>query len=404
MATVTAIKSPSGDVPTAQELVDRARAMIPTLKSRAKQCTAARNVPAETIAEMQKAGFFKILQPKRYGGYEMHPNVFFDVQKIIAEGCMSTGWMYGVVGCHPYELALFDDKAQQEVWKDNEDMIVSSTYQPVGKVEHAEGGFYLSGHWGFSTGSLHCGWVLLGSLIFPENGEGPPEMRTFLLPREDYEIDPESWQVFGLQGTGSHDIIVDRAFVPDYRTHKAEDGFLCQNPGQQVNDGPLYSLPWAQVFVRSVSTAAFGGAKAAINAAMAIMADRVSTNTGKASSADPMLHAAISAAHSQMLEMDLTLKTTFEELMDIAEKGEEIPMDKRALFAYQSSTVVRRLARLVDDMVQLLGGRAIYTSSEIIQPWLDLNAARAHVANDPNNRTADVVGTMLGQPPAFTFM
>jgi len=404
MATVTAIKSPSGDVPTVQELVDRARAMIPTLKSRAKQCTAARNVPAETIAEMQKAGFFKILQPKRYGGYEMHPNVFFDVQKIIAEGCMSTGWMYGVVGCHPYELALFDDKAQQEVWKDNEDMIISSTYQPVGKVEHAKGGFYLSGHWGFSTGSLHCGWVLLGSLIFPEDGEGPPEMRTFLLPREDYEIDPESWQVFGLQGTGSHDIVVDRAFVPDYRTHKAEDGFLCQNPGQQVNDGPLYSLPWAQVFVRSVSTAAFGGAKAAINAAMAIMADRVSTNTGKASSADPMLHAAISAAHSQMLEMDLTLKTTFEELMDIAEKGEEIPMDKRALFAYQSSTVVRRLARLVDDMVQLLGGRAIYTSSEIIQPWLDLNAARAHVANDPNNRTADVVGTMLGQPPAFTFM
>jgi 3-hydroxy-9,10-secoandrosta-1,3,5(10)-triene-9,17-dione monooxygenase len=79
-------------------------------------------------------------------------------------------------------------------------------------------------------------------------------------------------------------------------------------------------------------------------------------------------------------------------------------METRARFAYQSSTVVRRLARLVDDMVQLLGGRAIYMSSDIIQPWLDLNAARAHVANDPNNRTADVVGTMLGQPPAFTFL
>ena len=90
--------------------------------------------------------------------------------------------------------------------------------------------------------------------------------------------------------------------------------------------------------------------------------------------------------------------------MEIAERGEEIPMEKRALFAYQSSSVVRRLARLVDDMMQLLGGRAIYTSSEIIQPWLDLNAARAHVANDPNNRTGDVVGTMLGQPPAFTFL
>ncbi len=404
MATVTALKEQAGGTPTHAELVDRARAMIPTLKKRAKQATADRNVSAETIAEMQEAGFFRVLQPKKYGGYEMSPNVFFDVQKQLAEGCMSTGWIYGVLGCHPYQMGLFDAKAQEEVWGDDNSMLVSSTYQPVGKVEHADGGYYLSGHWGFSSGSVHCGWILLGALIFPEDGNGPPDMRTFLLPRSDYEIDRDSWQVFGLQGTGSHDIHVDRAFVPEYRTHRAEDGFLCKNPGQEVNDSPLFSLPWAQVFTRSVSTAAFGGARAAINAAMAIMEDRISTNTGKASKADPMLHAAIAAAHSQSLEMETTHRAAFDELMELAENGEEIPMEKRALFAYQSSTVVRRLARLVDEMVQLLGGRAIYMSSDIIQPWLDLNAARAHVANDPNNRTGDVVGTMLGQPPAFTFL
>ena len=404
MATVVSMQQQEGEVPTAEELVARARAMIPTLKSRARQCVADRNVPAETIAEMKAAGFFRILQPKRYGGYEMHPNVFFDVQKLLAEGCMSTGWMYGVVGCHPYELALFDDKAQAEVWGEEPDMLVSSTYQPVGKVEPTEGGFYLSGHWGFSTGSVHSGWVLLGALVPPASEGEPPDMRTFLLPREDYEILEDEWHVFGLQGTGSHGIKVDRAFVPEYRTHRAVEGFLCQNPGQQVNDGPLYTLPWAQVFVRSVSTAAFGGARAAINAAMKIMEDRISTNTGKASKDDPALHAAISAAHAQSLEMELTLRSTFEDLLEIAERGEELPMEKRALYAYQSSTVVRRLAALVDAMVELLGGRAIYTSSEIIQPWLDLKAARAHVANDPANRTKDVVGTMLGQPPVFTFM
>ena len=261
MATVSPVHQQAGETPTHDELVARARAMIPTLKGRAKQCVAERNVPAETIAEMQEAGFFRILQPKRFGGYEMHPNTFFAVQKLIAEGCMSTGWMYGVVGCHPYELALFDDKAQQEVWADASDMLVSSTYQPVGKVEPTEGGFYLSGHWGFSTGSVHCGWVLLGALVPPSEEGGPPDMRTFLLPREDYEILTDEWHVFGLQGTGSHGIKVDRAFVPEYRTHRAVEGFLCQNPGQEVNTAPLYSLPWAQVFVRSVSTAAFGGAR-----------------------------------------------------------------------------------------------------------------------------------------------
>ena len=90
--------------------------------------------------------------------------------------------------------------------------------------------------------------------------------------------------------------------------------------------------------------------------------------------------------------------------MDYAARGEEIPMDKRAFFVYQSSTVVRRLARLIDDIVQLLGGRAIYMTSPILQPWLDLNAGRAHVANDPNNRTGDMIGTMMGQPPMVAFL
>lgn len=394
----------AASIPSADELIARAKAMIPALKSRARACTTQGNVPAQTIAEMQEAGFFKILQPKRWGGYEMHPNVFFDVQKLLAQGCMSTGWMYGVVGCHPYELALFHDQAQRDVWGDDASMLVSSTYQPVGKVEHAEGGFYLSGRWGFSTGSLHCGWVLLGALIFPAGGEGAPEMRTFLLPRSDYQIIEGTWDTFGLQGTGSFDVVVDRVFVPDYRTHKASDGFLCQNPGQVENDGALYALPWAQVFTRSVSTAAFGGARAAVDAALKIMQDRISTNTGKAAKNDPILHAAIAKAHAQILEMEQTLRLTFDDLIAIAERGEPIPMEKRALYAYNSSMVVRRLVDLVDDMVQLMGGRAIYMSSEIIQPWLDLNAARAHVANDPGNRTSDVVGTMLGEAPSFTFL
>lgn len=404
MATAVALKPADAVIPSEGELVARARAMIPVLKSRAKQCVANRDVSKETIAEMQDAGFFRILQPRRWGGYEMHPNVFFEVQKALAEGCMSTGWMYGVVGCHPYELALFHDEAQAEVWGSDASMLVSSTYQPVGKVTRVDGGFRLSGHWGFSTGSVHCGWVLLGAMVPPSEEGGPPDMRTFLLPRSDYTIGTDAWQTFGLQGTGSHDIVVDDVFVPEYRTHRAVDGFLCDNPGQKENDGPLYTLPWAQVFVRSVSTAAFGGARAAVNAAMKIMQDRISTNTGKASRADPNLHAAIARAHAQILEMENTLRLTMDEIIILAEAGQPIPMEKRSLFAYNSSTVVRRLADLVDDIVQLLGGRAIYMTSEIIQPWLDLHAGRAHVANDPANRVSDVVGTMLGEAPAFNFL
>ncbi|MDT0575347.1 flavin-dependent monooxygenase [Croceicoccus sp. F390] len=390
-------------IPSPETLIERARAMIPVLQERARDVVRNHRVSDDSIAEMQAAGFFRVLQPKRFGGYEMHPNTFFAIQKLLAEGCMSTGWVYGVVGCHPYELALFDERAQAEVWGEDDTTLVSSSYQPVGKVERAEGGFYLSGHWGFSSGSGHCDWVILGALVPPQVEGGAPDSRAFLIPRSDYRIE-KAWDVFGLQGTGSEDIIVDRVFVPEYRTHRAEDGFLCSNPGQAANDSALYRLPWAQVFVRSVSTAAFGGARAAVKAATQIMQDRVSTNTGKASKADPVLQQALARAHAEILEMELTHKTSFEQLMAHAEAGEAIPMELRALYAYQSSSVVRRLADLVDDLMPLLGGRAIYMSSPIVQPWLDLHAARAHVANDPGNRASDVLGTMAGEAPAFKFL
>ena len=290
------------------------------------------------------------------------------------------------------------------MWGDNPDMLVSSTYQPVGKVERTEGGFYLSGTWGFSSGSVHCGWVLLGAFVPPEEEGGTVDMRTFLLPRKDYTIDQDQWHTFGLQGTGSHHIIVDRVFVPEHRTHSAAASFFGNNPGYAVNDGALYQMPWAQLFVRSVSSSAFGGARAAISAAIDIMQSRVSTNTKKASKDDQVLQGAIAAAQAQMVEMEIALERQFNEIMDLMNRGERMTLEQRALYVYQSSTVAKRLAQLVDAMVERLGGRAIYLSSDIIQPWLDLKAARAHVANDPYNRSPDLVGVLVGQPPAFAFL
>ncbi|MFZ8885474.1 MAG: flavin-dependent monooxygenase [Steroidobacteraceae bacterium] len=388
-------------IPSREELVRRARAMLPALKARQSEAYAARRLPAETVREMIDAGFFRILQPKRYGGYEMDPQVFFDVQMTVAEACMSTAWVLGVVGCHPYQLALFDDRAQQEVWGNNPDTLVSSSYQPVGKVEVVEGGFRLSGRWGFSSGSEYCDWVLLGSLIFPESG--PPEMRTFLLPRKDYKI-VDNWHTFGLQATGSQDIVVENAFIPEYRTHKATDGFNCTNPGQAVNTGPLYKLPWAQVFVRSVSTGCIGGVQGALNAFVDIGKKRVSTNTGKATRQDGNAIQAAARTQSAIDEMKAVLYRNFDEMMDTMRSGGELTLEQRIRYRYQSSQVGRRCADLIDDLMPLLGGRAIYTDSPIIRYWLDTNAARAHVANDPNLIGASLGGMYMGEQPQDTFV
>ena len=93
---------------TRELLVKRARDMVPFLAEQAANAEAARKIPEQTIAKMHEAGFFRVLQPKRWGGFEMDPQVFFDVQMTLAEGCMSTAWIYGVIAVHNWQIALFD--------------------------------------------------------------------------------------------------------------------------------------------------------------------------------------------------------------------------------------------------------------------------------------------------------
>jgi 3-hydroxy-9,10-secoandrosta-1,3,5(10)-triene-9,17-dione monooxygenase len=375
---------------TPEALVERARAMIPALKARSAAAAGQRRLAPATLSEMRDAGFFRVLQPRRCGGYEMDPQAFFDIQMALAEGCMSTAWVYGVLGVHPFQLALFDPRAQEDVWGKDDATLVSSSYQPVGKVERVEGGFRLSGRWGFSSGCDYCDWVFLGALVPPAQPDGAPDMRTFLLPRRDYKI-IEDWNVFGLQATGSHSISVEQAFVPEYRTHRAVDGFTGANPGHVANTGALYKVPWAQVFVRAVSTAAIGALQGALDAYAAIAARRVSTNTGKATKLDPNALNAAALTHCAILEMKTVLHRNFAEMMACAQAGREIPMNERVRYRYESAQVVRRCAELCDRLMPLLGGRAIYMDSPVVRYWLDINAARAHVANDPG-----LIGTSVG--------
>ena len=127
----------------AEQLYKAARNMLPALRERVEETARLGHLPDATVAAMQEAGFFRIMQPARYGGFEMDPEVFFKVQMILAEACMSTAWVLGVVAIHNWQLALFDDRAQRDVWGEDDATLISSSYMPVGKVKRVEGGFRL---------------------------------------------------------------------------------------------------------------------------------------------------------------------------------------------------------------------------------------------------------------------
>ncbi|RQR55865.1 flavin-dependent monooxygenase [Burkholderia sp. Bp9140] len=380
----------------AATLIARAEALAPTLAGRAAQADAQGRIPDETIADMQGAGFFKVLQPKRYGGYELDPQAFFDIQMALARGCMSTAWVYGVVGVHNWQLALFDARAQQDVWGKDPATLIASTYMPVGRVSPVDGGFRLSGHWKFSSGSELCEWVFLGALVPPAVAGQPPEYRTFLLPKSDYRIQ-QDWDVLGLRATGSHDIVVDDVFVPVYRTHKAIDGMMGTSPGLAVNDAPLFRLPFAQIFVRAVCTSCIGALQGALDDFTGYAATRVSANSGAKTTDDPGAQNACANAAVAIDEMTVLLKRNFAELMASVTGGPAVSIERRVHFRYQSAQVAERCAQAANALLRYAGGNGIYHRNPLVRRFLDLHAARAHYANNVDRFGQNLGAVMLGR-------
>ncbi len=384
----------------AKGMLEAARAMAPQLRARVAQCKADGKVPDETIAEFREAGFFKVLQPEQWGGYAMDPQVFYAVGLELAQHCMSSAWVLGVIAVHNWQLAVFDDQAAQDVWADDSSVLLSSSYAPVGKVKVVDGGFRLSGRWGFSSGSAHCKWAFLGAVVpTPEAPFDMANYRTFLVPISDYKI-VDNWDVIGLEGTGSNDIVVDDVFVPEHRTHKSMDGFLCDNPGNAVNDAPLYRMPFMQVFVRAVCTATLGGLVGSLDAYIEVAKTRrVGPNK---MTDDPGARMLAAEVKTSIEEMKRTLFSNFDAMMAYTRAGEPIPLLERARYRYDSAVVSDRCAALSAKMLKASGSGGIRHGSPLLARHLDIMCSQAHVANVTPPFANNLGGMLFGEENADT--
>nr|WP_295083624.1 acyl-CoA dehydrogenase family protein [uncultured Roseateles sp.] len=388
--------------PEAVALIERARALAPKLAERAFAADREGRVSTQTISEMAEAGLFRVLQPKRWGGYELDPRVFYTVQMALAEGCMSTAWMYGVVGVHPWQLALFPEAAQQDVWAKDSRIRIASTYMPTGKAERVEGGYRFSGRWGFSTGVEHCDWIFLGGLLPKKDGSGTLEHATFLLPKSDYMVE-ENWDVLGLRGTGSHDIIVKDVFVPEHRTQRTNDHSDAGCPGRETNPGWLYRIPFTQVFQRAVSSACIG----ALEGAVADFRQRSASHIGKHGNKmaeDPNAQTAVTEAMMAADQLKLVLFRNYARIVHCAKTGDKMPVEERLLQRAQASSVPKVTGRAIDELMRACAASGTYKTNAIERVFRDIHQGRTHIANNTDAYVRAHGGVMLGLPNADPYI
>lgn len=383
-------------------LIEAAEKLVPVLAERSKDTDANGKVPEKSVEEIAEAGLFRVLQPKRWGGYELDPRVFYIIQMTLAQGCMSTAWIYGVIGVHNWQIGLFDEKAQVDVLGEDSGTLIASTYMPVGKVEKVEGGYNFSGRWGFSSGVEHCKWIFLGGLVPKSPDSKELEHRTFLLPKSDYKI-VKNWDVHGLRGTGSHDIVVEGAFVPDHRTHQTNDYSDKACKGRAINDNWLYRIPFIQIFQRAVSTACIGALDGAITEFRNRCAEHVGKHGGKTAE-DVNAQMAVTEAIMTSDQLKLVLFRNFAEVVNHTKNGEIMPVNDRLLQRAQSSAVPKQVAERVNEILRACAGSGLYRSNPIERIFRDIHQSRGHIANNTDAYMRAHGTVMLGLPNADPFV
>lgn len=388
--------------PEAVALIEAAKALAPRLLERARQTDEDGKVPDISVKEMAEAGLFKALQPKRWGGYELDPRVFYSIQMALAEGCMSTAWIYGVIAVHNWQLSLFPEQAQQDIWSKNTGTLIASTYMPVGKAVKVEGGFQFSGRWGYSSGVEHCEWIFLGALVEKEDGSGELEHGTFLLPKSEYRIE-KNWDVHGLRGTGSHDIVVEGTFVPSHRVHRTNNHTDAGCPGRELNSGWLYRIPFTQVFQRAVSSACIGALEGAINEFRSRAAAHVGKHGAKTAE-DPNAQMAVTEAMVASDQLKLVLFRNYARIVECAHTGDKMTTEERLLQRAQSSLVSKLCAERVSELLRACAAAGLYRDNPIERIFRDIHQARGHIANNADAYIRAHGSVMLGLPNTDPFV
>jgi 3-hydroxy-9,10-secoandrosta-1,3,5(10)-triene-9,17-dione monooxygenase len=365
--------------------------LLPALRDRTAKTEEARRIPAESINELAETGVFRLLQPGRHGGFEAHPAEFYTAVAELAAACGSTGWVTAVLGISPWNLALFDTRAQDEVWGADRDARICSSYALTGTATRVEGGYRLSGRWGFASGADHAHWALLGARVMTDGAA--VDSCTFLVPAAEYTV-IDVWQAVGLRGTGSNDIVVEDVFVPAHRVLDSASVGRCETPGQAVNAGPLYRIPFGCIHTSAITAAIVGMARGGYHAHLEQQRDRVrvalpgdatkeSGFTGSAFREDPATLSRIAEAAGEIDAAWVLLTHNIGRLYDLAAAGAPIPPPERLRLRRDQVRGTERAVYAVDRLFENSGGRALRPDSVIQRSWRDVHAGRAHAANDP---------------------
>jgi 3-hydroxy-9,10-secoandrosta-1,3,5(10)-triene-9,17-dione monooxygenase len=362
-------------------LVDKIRAAGPTLAASDAVSSAQGRLSEEAVAALAESGIFRALQPSRWGGGEVALDEYAAAVIEVGRNSASAGWVASVVGVHPWQIALFPEETQEEIWGTDPGRRIASSYTPTGKIEKVAGGYQVSGRWHFSSGIGISSGVILGGIAGTREIDGVehPDFTAVILDEADYRVE-QAWNVAGLRGTGSNDVVVDGVFVPEHRgqshlfyTH----GLGTPLPGQVKNDAALYRTPWAVVFNLIIAAGAVGAVTGFIDSWVAETRTR-RTNYGVMLREEGLVQNHLAEAQWQLDAARLKILRAGRELMELAEAGRIPSLEERAWYRWDVAKAANAATDAAQALMRVASGRSAFLDHPLQAKFQDVVAASSH--------------------------
>jgi 3-hydroxy-9,10-secoandrosta-1,3,5(10)-triene-9,17-dione monooxygenase len=373
-------------------MVARARALTAQLRDRAARTEELRHLPPETERDLHEAGLFRLVQPNRVGGSEFDYIALVDCAEILGQADASVAWNFANLASHHWMLGMFDKRAQDSVWDSDPNVLIASSFIfPAGRARRVEGGYRLHGSWPFSSGVASCDWNMLASVVSSEDEADGIEYRIFLVHKNDYSI-RDTWDAVGLRGTGSSDVEVSDAFVPEPFTVAVSDLAGGPTPGSAINPNPLYELPVFSLFPFVLSGVALGNAQACLDDYVETARHRASTYNRAKLGDMQSTQIKIAGASAQIDAARLIMRSSCIEAMADARRGHIPDMAAKTKSRRDGAFAVNLCTEAVSSLFAASGARGLFTTGALQRQFRDAHAINSHLAFN-----FDAAGTNYGR-------
>ena len=363
----------SGEDPGSLQLA-RAKRLAPLLAAAADEIEAARELPPRIVAALVEGGFFRMLLPRSLGGAELDPPSYACVLEEIAKTDASTAWCLGQnSGCSMLAPYLPEETAR-EVFGPPDGILAWGPEVPgAGNGVAVEGGYRITGQWGFATGSRHASWLGAHVPVFEPDGKprlgpaGRPLVRTVVFPKTSARI-IDNWQVVGLRGTGSDSYAADDLFVPQKYSAGRD------NEAERREPGPLYRFTSGMIYATSFSAVSLGIARGALDAFIVLARDKIPRGQRKTLRENNVIQSQVALCEARIASSRAFLYATLEEMWETANRDGRLAPEQHPRIRLASTWAINQARDVVAAVYGAAGAAAVFNVNPFERRLRDMHA------------------------------